>query len=174
MIHQTSTRYPALCLLLVSIGLFPSLVHSQGEDQVYGNLPLERRQKFKDRVHLLVSYQVKQQWSRQYDLFSSLRRRAQGKADFINLVRKEYANGWKSPLVSFTPSSINLVQMDRTTKIWMIAGCAEVKEKNGIRQRAAMIEAQWERNNWYFSEVQITSAGVHSVCVDPIPEPTPS
>ncbi|HEY5883738.1 MAG TPA: hypothetical protein VIT88_03585 [Pyrinomonadaceae bacterium] len=91
---------------------------------------LSAAQKLKDRLELLVTYQIKQQWSKQYDLFSSLRRRAEGKADYINLTRKEYANGWKSPLVSFTTRSINLVQVDRTTKLWMITGCAEVREKH--------------------------------------------
>ncbi|MCA1604700.1 MAG: hypothetical protein LC775_04305 [Acidobacteria bacterium] len=173
MIQQTVAGYAVLFLLLTSLGQVPSPQSREYENQVYRNVSVERRQKLKDRLELLVAYQIRQQWSRQYDLFSSLRRRAEGKADFINLVRKEYANGWKLPLVSFTPRSINLVQMDRTTKIWMIAGCAEVKEKNGIRQRAALIEAQWERNNWYFSEVQITNARVQGVCVTPIVEPTP-
>ena len=124
-------------------------------DKVFEPVPPEHRAQLEQRLKLLVEYQQKQDWAHEYDLFSALRRRAEGKADFIALSRKEIIHGWKLPLVGFVPVRVGEFRPDSKTFVWMITGCARLKKGQQIVIETAGVEAYWERNNWFFSEVQM-------------------
>lgn len=141
------------CLLLLSL-LDASLVHGQADD-AFAPVPAAQRARLAERLKLLVDYQIKQDWARQYDLFSALRRRAEGKTDFISLSRKEIAKGWTWPLMSFTPKWTDESKMEHKPNQWFIGGCAMLKKKDAVAFENAGVEASWERNDWFFSEVQM-------------------
>ncbi len=122
--------------------------------QVFSAIPEERRGRLIERLRSLVQYQRNQQWSKQYELLSTLQRRAQSKQDFINLNRQMYSKWGRTPLVEFVPLKITLEQVDKTEKVLFIAGCSVVLEKGTKVTKAALVEAYWEKGDWFFSEVQ--------------------
>ena len=104
-----------------------------------------------ERLNLFVKYQVTQQWAKQYDLLSSLNRRAEGKSDFVNRTRQAYSRWGRKPLLRFTPFLTGLVQPDSTEKV-VIFGCSELQDKDKTTIEISFVEAYKERNDWFFSE----------------------
>ena len=146
----------SICCLIV---LLPGAAIAQGSeaDDAFAPVPFAQRARLAGRLKLLIDYQIKQDWARQYDLFSALRRRAEGKTDFISLSRKEIAKGWKWPLMSFTPKWTVESKMEHKSNQWFIGGCAKLKKKDAVAFENAGVEVSWERNDWFFSEVQMLS-----------------
>jgi hypothetical protein len=115
---------------------------------------VEKRERLIERLQLLVKYQKARQWAKQYDLLSSLMTRAEGKRDFIHRTQKAYARWGRTPLLAFTPYKVSLVQVDASQRVWFISGCSQVLEKGRAVNKLATVEAYWEGNDWYFSEVE--------------------
>lgn len=145
-------------LVLLVVTLVPfcgATVFAQAhDDAVFADVPEVARAQMIERLNLLVEYQKTQQWAKQYDLFSSKRRRSESKRDFINNTRLAYSKWGRTPLLSFTPLRVALVQVDANQRVWFIAGCSQVLDKGRKVNNGAFVEAHWERNNWYFSEVE--------------------
>jgi len=49
--------------------------------------------------------------------------------------------------------------VDATRSVWFISGCSLVLEKGQQIRKAALVEAYWEKNDWFFSEVQNVGKG---------------
>jgi hypothetical protein len=121
---------------------------------VFSPIPVVQRARLIERLNLLVEYQKTQQWAKQYDLLASLFKRAQGKRDFIDNTKQAYSRWGRTPLLSFTPIGVKLVQVDANRRVWFISGCSLVSEKGDKVNKRAVVEAYWEKNDWFFSEVQ--------------------
>jgi hypothetical protein len=128
-------------------------------NEIFAPIPEAQRSRLIERLNLLIEYQKKQEWAKQYELFSSLMTRAEGKRDFINRTRQAYRKWGRAPLLAFTSYKVTLVQVDARQKVWFISGCAEVLEKGQKRNEFAQIEACWEKNDWFFSEVMNHGTG---------------
>ena len=137
---------------------YPAAISTRAQrsnDLDFGPIPIDRQARLVERLKLLIDYQIKQDWAKQYDLFSALIRRAEGKLDFIRLAKKEMVRGWKLPLAQFVPMRVRDFHPDAQTKLWVVLGCAKLREKDRFKYQNGMVEAYWERNDWYFSEVQM-------------------
>ena len=141
-----------VALLPLAFGLS---AHSQNlAGNVFAPIPEDRQARLVARLRLLIEYQRAQQWSRQYDLLASSVRRPQSRRDYAALSRRPYSEGGRLRLQDFTPVRVNLIQVDARQRVWFIAGCAQVIENGRRVNRAAAVEAYWERNDWFFSPVQ--------------------
>jgi hypothetical protein len=154
--HISGRLTKVACLIL----LLSSPAFAQASDpRVFAPVPEARRARLIERLNLLIEYQKTQQWPKQYDLLSSLTTRAQSKRDFINITRQAYSKWGRAPLLSFTPNQVGLVQVDPNRKVWFISGCSQVLEKGQKVNQHAVVEAYWEKGDWFFSEVQNIGAG---------------
>jgi hypothetical protein len=128
-------------------------------DEIFGPIPEAQRSRLIERLNLLIEYQKKQEWAKQYELFSSLMTSAEGKRDFVNRTRQAYSRWGRAPLLAFTPYKVALVQVDARQKVWFILGCSQVLEKGQTINQPAQIEAYWEKNDWFFSDVENIGTG---------------
>jgi hypothetical protein len=143
-------RLGVFCVIMLnSMQLYSQHVNNE----IFGPVPEAQRSGFIERLNLLIEYQKKQEWAKQYDLFSSSMTRAEGKRDFINRTRQAYSKWGRAPLLAFTPYKVAMKQVDARQKVWFIAGCAEVLKKGQRSNELAQVEAYWEKNNWFFSEL---------------------
>lgn len=149
---------PKLCLPLLVLLLSCS---AQGqiryEMDVFTPIPETRRARIEERLKLFVELQRTEQWGKHYDLFSAMRRRGEGKTDYINFMRQALDKGWEQRLLFFAPREVQQMQMDAKTKVWWVIGCAGMKEEGREVRRAAYVEAVWERSDWFFSGLKILS-----------------
>jgi hypothetical protein len=128
--------------------------------EIFSPVPEAQRSRLIERLNLLMEYQMKQEWAKQYGLFSSLMTRAEGKRDFINRTRQAYSKWGRVPLLAFTPYKVALVRVDTRQKVWFIIGCSQILEKGQKKNEFAQVEAYWEKNDWFFSEVMNSGMGV--------------
>jgi hypothetical protein len=136
------------------------LTLAQASDaEVFAAVPEAQRARLIERLNLLIEYQQTQQWAKQYDLLSSLTKSAEGKQDFVNRTRQAYTKWGRTPLISFTPYNVGQVQAAPGRTPWVIAGCSQVLEKGEKVSKLAIVEAYWEKGDWYFSEVQNPGTG---------------
>lgn len=119
----------------------------------YAPLTAQDRVRLIERLNLFVKYQVAQQWEKQYDLLSSLDRRAEGKLDFVNRTRQAYLKWGRKPLLQFKPFKAGLIQADANQELIFVVGCSELLDKDKKILEVTAIEAYKERNDWFFSEL---------------------
>jgi hypothetical protein len=157
---------------LVGVILLYSLLAfaQHSNDEIFAPIPEAQRSRLIERLNLLIEYQKRQQWAKQYDLLSSLMTRAESKRDFVNRTRQAYSKWGRTPLLAFTPYKVSLVQVDANRKVWFISGCSQVLEKGQKVNKLAVVEAYREKNDWFFSEVQNTGTGKGD---DPCPHAPP-
>ena len=132
--------------LLVAVAQAPS-------GDVFSSVPEPRRSRLAERLKSFIQYQQTQQWSKQYDLLSSLDTRAMSRSDYVAITRNAYIKWGRQPLLQFIPVKVALIQVDPSHKIWLVLGCSEVLEKQKKVNRASQVEAYWEKNDWFFSEI---------------------
>jgi hypothetical protein len=155
-----SNRHWRVLTLLGVTMLYSLLVFAQtSDDEIFAPVPEAQRSRLIERLNLLIEYQKTQQWAKQYDLLASSIRQAQSKRDFVNLTRQAYSRWGRTPLLSFTSYKVRLIPVDAHRKIWFISGCSQVLEKGEKINQLAVVEAYWEKNDWFFSEVQNIGTG---------------
>jgi hypothetical protein len=136
-----------------------STVSQTGPQDVFSAIDSTRRARLAQRLKLLVQYQKTKQWEKQYGLLAELITRSQSKRDFVDLTRKAYSEWGRAPLLDFIPLKVSLQPVDPSRSVWFISGCSLILEKGQQIKKAALVEAYWERNDWFFSEVQSVGKG---------------
>ncbi|MBV9960393.1 MAG: hypothetical protein JO360_18345, partial [Acidobacteria bacterium] len=58
------------------------------------------------------------------------------------------------PLLGFTAYKVDFREIGPEQKQWAVLGCGQWLENGAKVWKFAVIEANWENNNWFFSEVQ--------------------
>jgi len=140
--------------LLVLFAGISNFAQNQNTTFLY-EVPEMQRTRLIERLNLLVEYQKNQQWAKQYDLLRSFITRAEGKKDFINRTDQAYSKWGRLPLLNFTPYRVAKTRDESTkTEFWAITGCSELSDKGQRIRKFAMVEAYFERNDWFFSELQ--------------------
>jgi len=144
---------------LVAAVVIVSTVWQTGAQDVFSPIASTRRARLAERLNLLVQYQKTKQWEKQYGLLAELITRSESKRDFVDLTRKAYSKWGRTPLLDFIPLKVALQPVDARRSVWFISGCSLVLERGQTIRKSALVEAYWERNDWFFSEVQNIGKG---------------
>jgi hypothetical protein len=148
------TRASSLSLLLLAlVSLTPSVFAQAAANEKISGLSVEQTRLLSERLRLFIEYQASQQWQKQYDLLSSLTTRALTRKDYVEVTTKAYRDWGRAPVLEFVPLTIQSLQADPKEKMWIIRGCSVVSEKGERAGKPAIIEASWEKSNWFFSEI---------------------
>ena len=148
-----------LCICSLVTVVTVSMISQSGPQDVFSPIESTRRARLAERLRLFVQYQTTKQWEKQYGLLAELITRSQSKRDFVDSNRQAYNKWGRTPLLDFVPSKVTLQPVDTTRKVWFISGCSVVLEKGQQIRKAALVEAYWEKNDWFFSEVQNVGKG---------------
>ena len=132
--------------LLIAVAQTPS-------GDAFSSVPQAKRSRLAERLKSFIEYQQTQQWSKQYDLLSALVTRAMSRSDYVVITRNAYIKWGRAPLLQFVPIKVVFLEVDPSRKTWFVLGCSEVLEKQKKVNRASQIEAYWEKNDWFFSEI---------------------
>jgi hypothetical protein len=148
-----------LCIWSLITVVTVSTVSQTGTQDVFSPIASIRRARLAQRLNLLIEYQKTKQWEKQYGLLAELITRSQSKRDFVDLTHQAYSKWGRTPLLEFIPLKVTLQPVDATRSVWFISGCSLVLEKGQKIRKGALVEAYWERNDWFFSEVQNVGKG---------------
>jgi hypothetical protein len=150
---------PALTVVSMIV-LYSLLALAQAtNNEIFAPIPEAQRSRLIERLNLLVEYQKTKQWAKQYDLLSPQMTRAESKRDYVNRTRQAYSKWGRAPLLEFMPRMVRLTPIDANQRVWFIVGCSQLLEKGQKINATGLVEAYWEKNDWFFSEVQNVGTG---------------
>lgn len=125
-------------------------------EEIFAPVPAALRATLAERLNLLVDYQRKQQWERQYELLSSIYTQGDSKEEYASRNRHWYKDVAPDDLIlDFSPKSTTVHEASPDTGWWTIYGCAKVRRKGHEEQLYATVDARREGGTWYFSTIGV-------------------
>lgn len=142
-------RKPSIAILILIVALTTG-AYGQEKD-VFASVSEPQRARLVERVNLLIDYYRSKQWSNLYELMSSSMLQGKSKEKFVKEFDERAKNNSDALptnfiVQSFTPNA----GIDG-----VIYGCAAYQSRGRVENYLAGIEAQWEKNNWYFSTISV-------------------
>jgi hypothetical protein len=150
-------NYSLLALCLILAWWLPAgraAAQDAGPD-VYNPVAEHLRSRLDARLKMFVECERTEQFERMYDLLSEseiARLKTSGRGTKADFVAAEKALGrFRLRVVDFTP--------DRVTRkedgVFFIHGRIKARHGGVVTEDTGSIEARWEKDDWYFSELAI-------------------
>jgi hypothetical protein len=143
--------------------LFSSFVMGQKTSRnPFATVPLSVRAGLVARLKLLIKYQRRHRWDREFNLLTNLYLQAEDESReaFVKTKKRYYAEGREYKLLGFSPVSVDGRNELQDGGEWAIHGCGSWLVKGRTVKYDSSVIAVRQRGDWYFSEVIIvTSVG---------------
>ena len=130
---------------------FIGIATCQSSSDVYSKIPQELRERFVERITLLIEYEKTHKWGKLYELLYLGIKQNETIEQYSK--RREY---WlneipRDQFIDFTPHSLRPPDNTQLGE-WIVFGCITRSEKGQIRKWEGMISAFYDKDDWYFSE----------------------
>ena len=144
---QSMRKFLFAILIPAAIVLSPQR-QATGQE-VFSPVPEAMRSRLNERLKLLVEYERKKQWGKEYDLLSQQVTQGETKEDFVARLRTSDAEGEGYKVQSFTPKYTTLIYKHR----WQVFGCVRVLHRGRTLTLNGEVAAILENGEWFFSQV---------------------
>src|SRR5262245_28942013 len=120
MMPKRSIKLCAMTVLFLSVAIVSGQTQASSE-QVFEPVPQQLRTGLSNRLSLLVQYERRQQWDRQFELLSRNATQGERKKAFVDRLRATSSSAGSYRLLNFSPKYTASIYEGR----WQVFGCVE-------------------------------------------------
>jgi hypothetical protein len=132
--------------LFLCSGCF-SFGQTKNQLDVFSDVPMETREKLKERLQTLSNFQKDKDYENLYPL---LEENKNDSKDFFIERQQSVDKIGGSRLIKFIPQDVYLLS---PSDLWMIRGCGEYVKNGKKSYLESVVEAIYENDNWFFSSL---------------------